>query len=488
MREVNRRTHVGARWSYRGIICNLLNLRLAKRDNPDAYDRVSTTPRSPLSPFVLMLMSTKVYTSIVLHEIVARGTEFRMARTTRRSLSLLLMILTACRPADETPSLLPLSQVRDSAGVQLVETRMAGSSATEQWIVEEAAVLEIGTVSGERAYEFGTIRDALRLRDGRFAVLDGRSDEIRLFGPTGRFLKVTGATGDGPGEFRDPIAVHVYRTDSLAVWDHWLRRVSIFDDDLVFARSFVIDPPSPVPDGWTGRGPAFLGVFSDGSLVVGHPVLRWDLVGTVQAEVGPVIRLLPDGAPADTLGHFMFKQWYLASETPEVSLPAFPHWTFFAVRKESLYVARANAYEVQVYGTNGGLELVLRRAEPPRKVAVEDVEFWKRYRLDRLPSGTDAGSVNRLEAQLDAMPFPEYMPTHWNLLIDELGHIWVEEFAARPNTPPAWSVFDPDGRWVSTVRPPPNLEIKQIGSDYLLGVVTDELGIQYVRVHRLRKG
>lgn len=53
MREVNRRTDVGARWSLWGI-ANLLKLRLAKRHNPDDYERVW----GPLQKPALTLVSS----------------------------------------------------------------------------------------------------------------------------------------------------------------------------------------------------------------------------------------------------------------------------------------------------------------------------------------------------------------------------------------------------------------------------------------------
>jgi hypothetical protein len=53
MRELNRRTDVGARWSIAGI-SNLLKLRLAKRHNPDDYERVW----SPLQTPALTLVSS----------------------------------------------------------------------------------------------------------------------------------------------------------------------------------------------------------------------------------------------------------------------------------------------------------------------------------------------------------------------------------------------------------------------------------------------
>lgn len=52
MRELNRRTDVGARWTLRGI-GNLLKLRLAKRHNPDDYQRVWTPLQKPAISLVL---------------------------------------------------------------------------------------------------------------------------------------------------------------------------------------------------------------------------------------------------------------------------------------------------------------------------------------------------------------------------------------------------------------------------------------------------
>jgi hypothetical protein len=51
MREINRRTDVGARWSVPGIF-NLMRLRLAKRHNPDDYQRVWNPIRSCASTLV----------------------------------------------------------------------------------------------------------------------------------------------------------------------------------------------------------------------------------------------------------------------------------------------------------------------------------------------------------------------------------------------------------------------------------------------------
>lgn len=52
MREMNRRTDVGARWSLQGV-ANLLRLRLAQRHNPDDYERIWRPSREPVATWCL---------------------------------------------------------------------------------------------------------------------------------------------------------------------------------------------------------------------------------------------------------------------------------------------------------------------------------------------------------------------------------------------------------------------------------------------------
>ena len=47
-------------------------------------------------------------------------------------------------------------------------------------------------------------------------------------------------------------------------------------------------------------------------------------------------------------------------------------------------------------------------------------------------------------------------------------------------------VFDRKGIWQTTVSTPASLEITDIGADYVLGIVRDELDVQQVRVYRIR--
>ena len=52
---------------------------------------------------------------------------------------------------------------------------------------------------------------------------------------------------------------------------------------------------------------------------------------------------------------------------------------------------------------------------------------------------------------------------------------------------PRWTVFDPRGRMLGTIETPGSGRVTEIGEDYLLGIWTDELDVEQVRMYRLYK-
>ena len=49
-------------------------------------------------------------------------------------------------------------------------------------------------------------------------------------------------------------------------------------------------------------------------------------------------------------------------------------------------------------------------------------------------------------------------------------------------------LFRPDGVYLGTVKLPHGLRVMEIGADYVLGVATDDLDIQYVHLYGLDRG
>lgn len=95
-------------------------------------------------------------------------------------------------------------------------------------------------------------------RQGRYFVTQPNKRELPIvFNASGRHVAVLGASGEGPGEFRNAALVAVDpRTDTIFVTDWATSRLSVFSPQLTFVRSI------PFP----GRARA-LGVLRDGRLI-----------------------------------------------------------------------------------------------------------------------------------------------------------------------------------------------------------------------------
>lgn len=73
---------------------------------------------------------------------------------------------------------------------------------------------------------------------GRYIVMQpNRPEQPQVFDSTGRFLRVLGRAGEGPGEFRNAAIVFGGPRDSINVVDWATLRISVLDANLEFVRS-----------------------------------------------------------------------------------------------------------------------------------------------------------------------------------------------------------------------------------------------------------
>lgn len=89
--------------------------------------------------------------------------------------------------------------VRDSASIRIVENRAVHA---DTCAVAPTPDLELGTVDGPSETQLYRVFDAATLSDGRIAVVDQGSSQIRSFSAEGTFERAFGSEGGGPGEHR----------------------------------------------------------------------------------------------------------------------------------------------------------------------------------------------------------------------------------------------------------------------------------------------
>ena len=74
---------------------------------------------------------------------------------------------------------------------------------------------------------------------------------------------------------------------------------------------------------------------------------------------------------------------------------------------------------------------------------------------------------DRLRGAFDHLAHPDDVPEddRWNL-----GAYASDD----------WTVFDSDGRWLGTLAVPREFVLHEVGSDWILGTRTDDLGVAWI--------
>ncbi len=389
----------------------------------------------------------------------------------------------------EEPSLPAPPVVRDSAGITVVENVEPQWAPGSEWTLGQL-VTSIGKARGDPAHELYRVSDATRQSDGTVAVGNSSTGEIRLFDQDGAFSRKAGSVGGGPGEFQANglRTVRHLAGDTLFTWDLLGRRASVFAPDGEFVRSFNLDGPT--------QQHFFGGVFADGSLLMyvfeygENPTAENLQEGVVRTPMTlrryGVDHRLASSIP-DVRGSERFQaRWgpygMISTEAP------FGRVTSISVGGTRTYVSTGDSDEISVFDKTGGLEMLIRRRLDPTPVTPAIADRDKQRRIDEERGQMEEVNVEpRVIRMIEELPYPDFLPAYRSTVLDSEMNLWAEEFPIVADQPAVWSVFDPDGVWLGRVTLPGGLEIYEIGSDYVLGRVTDEMDVERVLVYELVK-
>ena len=132
------------------------------------------------------------------------------------------------------------TRVWDSAGVRIVDNGLPLWAPGAEWTLGVEPRLVIGVLEGRDEYQMYQVGGVLVLEDGRVAVANGGSSQVRYYDAGGRFLTATGKDGEGPGEFRSLGKLMRFRGDSLMAFDFRLLRATVLDPSGNVGRSFLL--------------------------------------------------------------------------------------------------------------------------------------------------------------------------------------------------------------------------------------------------------
>ena len=376
----------------------------------------------------------------------------------------------------------PAFQVRDSSGVEIVESfrPLWGPGEGRRFAAEP--ILRIGVVEGDPDYQFVEVTGVAKLADGTVVVADFGSQNVRFFDSEGRIKMTFGGAGDGPREFQGLSAMGLGPDGRIWLYDFMLRRITWLDaiGDMADLTSLDPEPPMLHP----------LGVLADGTFLLKQ---LWGATQVAEAsQTGfrrdPVafVKFDGEGALVDTLCLLPGRELFLTDEDGRgvMSTPPFANNSTGWVWGGAAVVGSTEALDLSVLGRQGEPTRIIRLPDLDLTLAPEDRE---EYLTDRL-AGLAEEDRPRERARLEEMPFPATRPAFGALLPDEVGNLWVGQWALAPKTPEHWKVFDPSGRWLGVVTAPRRFFPYVIGDDWVLGVEWDALDVEYVVMYPLLKG
>ena len=396
----------------------------------------------------------------------------------------------ACTSAGGAPA---TDMVVDSAGVTIVRNDRPLWNNAEAWSVHHEPQVRIGVLDGAAEYQLYGVVAAARQSDGDLVVLDGGTREVRIYDQHGGFLAKAGGSGSGPGEFQNPIQVLVVAGDTLLVWDDALARASRFDPagNLVDMRTVdrgtiakAIEPPL-YPG--TGR------LLPDGDLLVRlieKSMVKGGKQGASDASRARsgALRVSVDYSQIDTLMFFgdaelvpVNAPWGVWQVEPPRA-----RTTVMAVQSSEsrVCIGDQKAAEISCFGPDASRTSIRWN---PLEVALTDadVDRWRDTMVADL-----AGKLSESEVlgALDQVTLPAIRPPFSSVIIDAVGNLWVEQGPSSGSDAGSieYFVFDRDGVFLGPVALP-QIQVLDIGDDYLIGVYQDDLEVEYLQLFEIVK-
>ena len=354
-----------------------------------------------------------------------------------RFVGVFVVLSAACGTGSDSGPVLR-SEVRDSAGVTIVENARPATGSQLGWRVGEAPAVSIGTQEGEEAEMLYIVDDATKLADGRIVIANAGTSELRVFSAVGEHLSTWGGQGEGPGEFSaySPEAASWWPGDSVAGSNSWRRRIEVFDSQGSHGRSVTM------PDGYH----AFLGVMPDGTILVKPSTV---LGGGIFGAGDPLVRrpanfglLMPGGELRVSLGDQPGEEWFSSQTAPM----ARPHLSAGPRYPPSGEVIRSWPPPT---ATNFG---PTRATVPWRRSSVATTTSGVRRRPNWTPGSRKATPTCRKNDERGCSlrwkrcRSSSSSPRSEALQSDPLGCLWVREYELPGENHNRWTVFDAEGR------------------------------------------
>lgn len=360
----------------------------------------------------------------------------------------------------------------------------------EQWSLDSTPLVRIGAVDGPPEYQLSRVAYAARLSDGRIVVVDGRSSDLRWFGPDGTFQFRAGGRGEGPGEFLRIVSATVTPQDSVVLYDASNGRLTWFGPEGSFSRTFRVYL----------HGIIHLVPLRSAQLLIAEeqPVFSFGGGAEYNLSRDSILIMVTDGAPSavDTVMYGAGRAavtWVeytdgKPSATGQFGLP-FGHPTLVGAASDRIVIVEDGGIELTFLNDEGEVVRLVRRTDvKPQPLSAP---MRQEYLRNTVQMAMLRGAPERLakagaEGRLEVLPEGRRASPFDRMLTDPVvGRIWVRDYLPEWNLDEGqrWTVHDSVGHVLARVTTPPGLDVMQVGPSHVVGLERDDMGVEYVVVY-----
>ena len=393
-----------------------------------------------------------------------------------------LIGVAGCEGSGGVPSGPSAAVIRDNPGVTLVESHPG--EAPPRYIARlDSSYLRLGVLERGPAYRFLAVTGLRGLDGGGMLVAAAAARELRVYDASGSHVRTFGSEGDQLGEFVDLSGLVGVAGDTVWAWDARSQRLTSYltSGELVGTVQGVRDPG--------GRGSAGriteLHRLDDGTYVA-RSLWSTDNRGSPESDEVSLVRdsivlrhLDTTLRELDTIAvlpwaETLRRMSVVTSGSQIVSLRMgtmprpFGRTSYFYPRLSGVVTGTNDSYEWMLRAPDGAVQLISWVPDFHRPISPGQVTELRDWFLST--ARTEQRTLE-IEAFFDDFPLPERAPAFGTIHVDASGRVWLAEYEAVRYTESVWMVFSPDGQLLGRVEVPTGLEIHEIGSDYLLGVL-----------------
>ena len=361
---------------------------------------------------------------------------------------------------------------------------LGAQSSVPAWTLSARPTLDIGSEANIHT-QFNGVTGIARMPGGEIVVANGTSQELRVFSSSGSYLRtLTSNSRTGVMRSLDRIwrgaGDTIYASEILpqasSVWVFTLNGV-VASTQVGASNAGGVYPVDRFPDGHfvvsaasRRRTQPPMGLTYVDSLPLGVLTLR-DLtpkwIGSLRNEM-LIIQTAGRGRGGGGRASLAYP---------------FGRSTSVAVSGDRLWLGDSETGTITLHDATGrGLAVF----SAPTAVRRLDTTVIRRLRTSGVNDAMNWNDRARVDASY-SLPFPRNAPRFSRFLPGVNGEMWIELFREDPSAPRSYVIVDRAGKPIGRTTMPRRMIPMEVRSTELIGVLTDEDGLEHVVRYSLRR-